>query len=1477
MFQTASRLVASLLVALAALSAVPVVATAVPAPVELVVACALKSNGSLRYAASADACGASERPVQVRPGPVTVCVQPSGSVRLVTRPRDCKSPARTVILPPTGGPVFFCAATGSGRLRLVGAPTACTTDEFPVQSTPNDAAPTVTGTTPAAGATQVATTTAVSLQFSENVDAAAGAVSLRCDTVDVTGALTGSGTSTLVFTPAAALAAATTCTATLHADQVGDSDTLDPPDRPAADVSFSFTTDAAPSLVGSTPAAGATGVAVDASIVLDFSEPVSADAGAFVLSCAPGAAAVPATVTGQGTAQLTVDPDAALPAASACTLAVTGALVHDTDAGDPPDTMAADASVSFTTADAAPTVVSTAPADGATGIAAGAQLTVTFSEPVTAAAGAITLACNAVDVPGTLSGSPGVTLTFAPSGPLPGGQSCTATVHAASISDSDVVDPPDTPASDVTFSFGVQANGAPTDLALSTAAVAENSASGTTVGTFSTTDPDAGDTFTYTLVAGAGDTDNARFAVAGNTLATASVFDFETTPSASVRVRTTDSAGNTFEKAFTVTITNANDAPTSVTLTASSVAENQPAGTAVGTLAALDPDAGQTHTFALVTDGCGSTFADSAAFAVSGTALQTGQAFDAEAQASWTVCVRTTDNGTPPLSVDQQFVITVTNVNEAPAAAPHAYAGVVGNTLAALGVTPAGPVVALSGSLLGAGASDPEGATPTVVAETVASAKGGTATIGADGSFTYLPPLGVRNTTDTFTYRVSDGSLTGSGTATMTLTNSMVWYVDNAASTVGADGRSTSPLTGLTTLNAAGGIGDPDAAGDVLFVRTGSGSYAGGLRLEASQVLLGSPAGLSVGGVTLAAASGTAPVLTNGAGNGLDLAEGASVQGVAVTGASGDGIAASGIGSATVGTTSAVAVSASGGDGVDVSGGSGTLTIGASVTGSTGRAVTVSGRTGGTASFTGALAGTQVALAGNTGATVAFSGTLTLSAPAAASAFTATGGGTVTATGTGSVLTGTTGTTLVVEGTSIGSAGLRFQAVSANGAPNGIRLANTGTAGGLTVTGTGSAASGGDASGGTIQNTTAAGVSLLNTASVSLNNLTIRATPNGPGVAGSGVTGFAFTRGTITDSGLTSRGALDSNVSFADPAVAGNVAGTITSLTLARNTITSSTDVALTDGLGIAVELGGTSATVAGLGGGTLSGNTIRNFPDGGGIRIAGGNITSPSAPAATIGTAGSRVTITGNSIRGSGTTTGTRMNLNCVRVELAGTGTGFVDVTANGTAGDPLTNVAGTCISVDAQGTFDLTTTIDNNVVVGAGMLPSALGIAGGADALPAWGAQAPGAVLRATVTNNRVSQTGASGIYLLANTTSTVRTRIEGNTVGGPVGGGGSYGIRVMAGINSSATNATVCAQIANNAATGGLTSSGDTAEAIGLREQATGTNTLGLVGLSPSPATPAETVTYVTAQNPTATAGTNGAKVFIIAGAAFTSCTL
>ena len=99
----------------------------------------------------------------------------------------------------------------------------------------------------------------------------------------------------------------------------------------------------------------------------------------------------------------------------------------------------------------------------------------------------------------------------------------------------------------------------PTDLAIDDANVAE-SGSASLVGNLSSTDPDAGDAFTYALAAGTGDADNAAFSIVGSQLWTVAGFDYETRTAYSIRVRTMDRAGNSFDEVIAVNVTNVREA-----------------------------------------------------------------------------------------------------------------------------------------------------------------------------------------------------------------------------------------------------------------------------------------------------------------------------------------------------------------------------------------------------------------------------------------------------------------------------------------------------------------------------------------------------------------------------------------------------------------------------------------------------------------------------------------------------------------------------------------------------------------------------------------------------------------------------------------------------------------------------------------------------------------------------------------------------
>ncbi len=117
-------------------------------------------------------------------------------------------------------------------------------------------------------------------------------------------------------------------------------------------------------------------------------------------------------------------------------------------------------------------------------------------------------------------------------------------------------------------------NKAPENVTLSHNSAVENTTAGGMVGTFSTTDPDAGETFAYMLTAGAGDTDNKSFTISDNKLFLAVTPDYEVKDSYSIRVRSLDSGGLYVEKTFTIHVTDVNEAPTNPIPTVTRFSDN---------------------------------------------------------------------------------------------------------------------------------------------------------------------------------------------------------------------------------------------------------------------------------------------------------------------------------------------------------------------------------------------------------------------------------------------------------------------------------------------------------------------------------------------------------------------------------------------------------------------------------------------------------------------------------------------------------------------------------------------------------------------------------------------------------------------------------------------------------------------------------------------------------------------------------------
>lgn len=100
----------------------------------------------------------------------------------------------------------------------------------------------------------------------------------------------------------------------------------------------------------------------------------------------------------------------------------------------------------------------------------------------------------------------------------------------------------------VTLSVGP--NSAPTDLQLDNSSVAAGQPIGTPVGRLTTTDQTQNDQFTYTLLGQS----NSNFKITGDILQTNKVLNLQDAATYQIQIQTTDAAGNSFQKMFTINI-----------------------------------------------------------------------------------------------------------------------------------------------------------------------------------------------------------------------------------------------------------------------------------------------------------------------------------------------------------------------------------------------------------------------------------------------------------------------------------------------------------------------------------------------------------------------------------------------------------------------------------------------------------------------------------------------------------------------------------------------------------------------------------------------------------------------------------------------------------------------------------------------------------------------------------------------------------
>src|SRR6202035_2847533 len=501
---------------------------------------------------------------------------------------------------------------------------------------------------------------------------------------------------------------------------------------------------------------------------------------------------------------------------------------------------------------------------------------------------------------------------------------------------------------------------------------------------------------------------------------------------------------------------------------------------------------------------------------------------------------------------------------------------------------------------------------------------------------------------------------------------------------------------------------------------------------------------------------------------------------------------------------------------------------------------------------------TGIFLNANTGATISFTNTLTLST-GSSKALTATGGGTVSSTDANSTVVTTTGTAINVANTTIGASGLKFKKASAgtaaSGPANGIVVNNTGT-GVLTITGDGSTNScktgTTTCSGGTIQKTTADGISLTSSR-VNLSLMWIKDNANS-GIKGTSVSGLTLTdvlvqnntNSTGEQAGILLNDLSDPNSQITRAEVSGSTEDNVRihnstmtgTVTLSNCTIKDNSTGSGNNGVFFQ-----TNTT------GNLTG-TVQNSTLSGNRTIA---LSADSGDGSTLNATFKTNTITAGS---------PNQGNQGIQVSRASTSTLTFDVDGN-----TVTGMISTLINVfSGSGPGTATGDVKNNICTGTGVGGNQVGIRVFNSGTSALGQ----GTINANVSNNTVSNIDNAYPIMGESSNSSgsggqLKIAVTGNNASVVAGGTALDSIRVQA-----RNTSTVCAKVSGN-----TTNSGGPGF-YGIQVRQANTSTFDLEALTIGPQVEPTVHNYLVSQNPAAaTVSSDGTVTGTITGVATGSC--
>ena len=331
-------------------------------------------------------------------------------------------------------------------------------DDFSLTAFGAEESPIVFSINPEDSATGVELNADLAIGFSEPVTLLSDWLEINCSQSGLHSySVNGSGQDYVIH-PEVAFVNDETCTLTVLADRVSDTDTDDPPDGLESNYVSSFSTiaapDEAPFIASISPANNETDVPLDKEISISFSEAVDLESGWLELNC--GYSGTHAVVINGGPQEYVLSPAHGFSYDESCAITINAVHVTDQDSEDPPDSLLMDQSILFSTIsapDTAPVITSTFPVNEETDIPNDSSITITFDEAVSVNENWFDLTCESSGIHNATVSTEGQKIIIDPAIDFEFDERCSLLIFADGISDADTEDPPDLMANNFEISF----------------------------------------------------------------------------------------------------------------------------------------------------------------------------------------------------------------------------------------------------------------------------------------------------------------------------------------------------------------------------------------------------------------------------------------------------------------------------------------------------------------------------------------------------------------------------------------------------------------------------------------------------------------------------------------------------------------------------------------------------------------------------------------------------------------------------------------------------------------------------------------------------------------------------------------------------------------------------------------------------------------------------------------------------------------